>query len=163
MKPPELPLRDLHLPEATGFWPLAPGWWLLIALAFFGLLWLIRQALIKRARGAARRYALRRLAAYEKDYMRHGNAVTFGTQLSELLRRTMLAYAPRADVAGLVGDDWLAWLDRDLEVPQFLNGDGRAISTMPYRDKTTPVDESEVAVLVDAVRLRLSTPVTEDV
>lgn len=163
MNPAELPLRDLHLPEATGLWPLAPGWWLLIALACIGLVWLIRQAATQRAHGAARRHALERLAAYERDYVQHGNAVTFGTQLSELLRRTMLAYASRAEVAGLTGDDWLAWLDRDLEVPQFLNGDGRAISSMPYRDPETRVDQSEVAVLVDAVRLRLRTPVADNV
>ena len=27
-----LPLRDLHLPEAVGWWPLAPGWWGVIAV-----------------------------------------------------------------------------------------------------------------------------------
>ena len=27
-----LPLRDLHLPEAIGWWPLAPGWWVLLAM-----------------------------------------------------------------------------------------------------------------------------------
>ncbi len=27
MEPSELPLRDLHLPDAVGWWPLAPGWW----------------------------------------------------------------------------------------------------------------------------------------
>ena len=26
-----LPLRDLHLPDAIGWWPLAPGWWGVIA------------------------------------------------------------------------------------------------------------------------------------
>ena len=33
MDPELLPLRDLHLPEMVGWWPLAPGWWFLIALA----------------------------------------------------------------------------------------------------------------------------------
>ena len=32
-----LPLRDLHLPDAIGWWPLAPGWWVLIALSLLGL------------------------------------------------------------------------------------------------------------------------------
>lgn len=38
-------LRDIHLPEAISWWPLAPGWWFLaivfiVAMAYFiGLLW----------------------------------------------------------------------------------------------------------------------------
>ena len=28
-----LPLRDLHLPDAIGWWPPAPGWWVLFVLA----------------------------------------------------------------------------------------------------------------------------------
>ena len=31
MDPTQLPLRDLHLPETIGWWPLAPGWWFAIA------------------------------------------------------------------------------------------------------------------------------------
>ena len=26
----DLPLRDIELPEAISWWPLAPGWWLLL-------------------------------------------------------------------------------------------------------------------------------------
>ena len=37
MDPEQIPLRDLHLPEAIGWWPLAPGWWILIAIALVGL------------------------------------------------------------------------------------------------------------------------------
>jgi hypothetical protein len=159
MEPTELPLRDLHLPEPIGWWPLAPGWWVLIAIAAGLLAWLLKKYLERRAHAAARRYALRQLRTYSSEYARHGNAVLLGTQLSELVRRTMLAYAPRAEVAGLTGDDWLRWLDRDLDRPHFTTGDGRPLIEWPYRDPGTRIDRSDVAALVDAVRLRLSTPV----
>jgi len=28
----ELPLKDIHLPDAITWWPLAIGWWLLIVM-----------------------------------------------------------------------------------------------------------------------------------
>lgn len=161
MNPAELPLRDLHLPEPVGWWPLAPGWWLLLLLVVAGLVWFARSYYLRRSRAAARRYALRRLQSCCDAYGQHGSAVQLGSELSELLRRTMLAYAPRADIAGLTGEEWLAWLDQDLERPHFSEGDGRPLVEWPYRDPETTIDRSDVAALVDAVRLRLRTPVGE--
>ena len=159
MDPSTLPLRDLHLPEPIGWWPLAPGWWVLIALAVLGLSLLGRKYLQHYRTEAARRHALKRFKEYCDDYTRHGNAVRLGTELSELVRRTMLAYAPRDEVAGLTGEDWLAWLDRDLDRPHFQNGDGRPLIVWPYRDPDASIDRSDGAAFVDAVRLRLATPV----
>ena len=31
-----LPLRDLRLPEPVGWWPPAPGWWILAAIVVVG-------------------------------------------------------------------------------------------------------------------------------
>ena len=159
MDPSQIPIRDLHLPEAIGWWPLAPGWWIVIGLAAVALLFLMRRALIARRRSSARRYALKKLKQHCDDYAKNGNAVELGTQLSELVRRTMLAYAPRGEVAGLTGDAWLEWLDADLERPQFVSGDGRPLIEWPYRDPGLSVDRSDVGAFVDAVRLRLATPV----
>ncbi len=159
MDPAQIPLRDLHLPEAVGWWPLAPGWWVVIAMAIVGLGFLLRAWLRMRARGAARRYALSQLKRIEKDYEQRRNPVEFGVQLSELLRRTMLAYAPRHDVAGLTGDAWLAWLDRDLAQPVFSAGPGRQIVELPYRDPQAPLEATDVDRLVAAVRHRVATPV----
>ncbi len=159
MDPTAIPIRDLHLPAAIGWWPLAPGWWVVIAMAAVGLAFLIRKWLRTYSRGSARRHALRQLDLYSRDYLSHLNGVLIGTQLSELLRRTMLAYSPRADVAGLTGEAWLNWLDRDLDRSHFAAGDGRVLIEWPYRDPASQVDKSDVGALVDAVRLRLRTPV----
>lgn len=162
MQQTALPLRDLHLPEPVGWWPLAPGWWALMAVAVVGLVWLLLKYRQRWRRSAARRYALRQLRRYVDAYVNHRDAVMLGSQLSALLRRTMLAYAPREKVAGLTGEDWLAFLDRGLERPQFRDGDGRPLVEWPYRGPGFQPDESDVAALLDAVRLRLSTPVAGD-
>ena len=159
MDPEQIPLRDLHLPEAIGWWPLAPGWWLLIALAVIGLALLLRQHLRRRERGAARRHALQQLKDLTAQYEQHRDAVRFSAALSELLRRTMLAYAPRQEVAGLTGDAWLAWLDRDLDAPRFQTDAGRKLLEMPYRRPDENVAAMELIDMVAAVRQRLATPV----
>jgi hypothetical protein len=159
MDPLQIPLRDLHLPSTIGWWPFAPAWWAVIVLVAFGLGWLLRTFLRTRAQGAARRHALRQLEKLDANYMQHGDAVLFGTELSELLRRTMLAYAPRRDVAGLTGEAWLAWLDQDMREPMFVAGVGKSLIELPYRAATSDVSGIDVDALRDAVRSRLQTPV----
>lgn len=159
MDPQEIPLRGLHLPETVGWWPLAPGWWLLIAAAVIAAGLLLRAWLRRRAHAAARRKALRQLEESRSAYAYHGNPVTLGAEVSELLRRTMLAYAPRAEVAGLTGDEWLAWLDRDLEEPRFRQGAGRSLLDLPYRNPESVADDVDIDGMLAAVRERLQTPV----
>lgn len=159
MDPEQIPLRDLHLPEAISWWPLAPGWWVLIVLAVVLLFVLLRLYLRKRARSAARRHALRQLDQLTADFERHRNAVTFSSDVSELLRRTMLAYAPRREVAGLTGDAWLAWLDQDLDQPRFQTAAGKKLLEMPYRRPDESVSAMDLVDVVAAVRQRLATPV----
>ena len=162
MEPNAIPLRDLHLPEATGFWPLAPGWWLVIGivLVLFAIwswqLWMAYRD------GALRRHALRQLDRLYAAYRQHGNAIAFGNEASELLRRTMLAYAPRRDVAGLTGQAWLDWLDDDLPIPQFAGAAGRGLLELPYRNPESNVSEFDIEELVSAIRMRLRTPVRGD-
>lgn len=161
MDPSQIPIRDLHLPDPIGWWPLAPGWWALIALALAGLAWLAVRAFRAYRVGAARRYALKSLNRIESAWEAGGNAVSVGIDMSELVRRTMLAYVPRADVAGLTGDAWLAWLDEGLANPVFVTGPGRALIELPYRSPEAANDDVDINGLFYAVRMRLATPVGE--
>ena len=153
-----LPLRDLHPPEAIGWWPLAPGWWVLLAIAAAALGYLAWRLLKRWQFNAPRRYALRELARFEAEYLEHRNPVMLGKQLSELLRRGMLAYAPREEVAGLTGEAWLAWLDEGMPLPYFHTDGGKSLLNLPYRDPQGDFSDIDVDALVSAVRLRLGMP-----
>ena len=159
MDPEQIPLRDLHLPEAIGLWPLAPGWWVTITLAVIFLGFLARRYVQRRARGAPRRHALSQLNELTAEFEQHRDAVAFSSGLSELLRRTMLAYAPRGEIAGLTGDEWVAWLDRDLDQPRFKGETGRKLLELPYRKPGDDVSAMDLVDVVAAVRQRLATPV----
>ncbi len=159
MDPEQIPLKGLHLPEAIGWWPPAPGWWVLIGVALIGLGFLLRHWMRTRSRSAARRYALRQLKVIVHEYEQHKDAVAFAANVSELLRRTMLAYAPRQNVAGLTGEEWLAWLDQDLAQPVFGSGPGRQLLDLPYRNPNLDIPVADMDRLVAAIRHRMATPV----
>ena len=159
MDPQAIPLRGLHLPEPVGWWPPAPGWWVLMAVLAIGCGFLVRAWLGRRAHSAARRRALQQLEESRSAYAYHGNPVVLGAEVSELLRRTMLAYVPRSEVAGLTGDAWLAWLDRDLDTPRFREGAGRNLLDLPYRNPETLAADVDIDAMLAAVRERLQTPV----
>lgn len=158
MEETALPLRDLHLPDAIGWWPLAPGWWAVLAVLGALLSYSLLRAYRRWRFNAPRRYAMRELARYEADYLEHHNPVVLGKQLSELLRRGMLAYAPREEVAGLTGDSWLAWLDRDMPLPYFHTEGGKSLLNLPYRDPDGDFSDIDISALLAAVRMRLSVP-----
>lgn len=153
-----LPLRDLHLPDAIGWWPLAPGWWGVIVLLGMVLGYVLFRLYRQWQFNAPRRYAMQELARYEAEYLEHRNPVVLGKQLSELLRRGMLAYAPRDEVAGLTGSEWLVWLDQGMPLPYFHTEGGKSLLNLPYRDPDGDFSDTDIGALVAAVRMRLSVP-----
>ena len=161
MDPTEIPIRDLHLPPEVGWWPLAPGWWLLIAMGLVLLVAFAWRLHVAGKHNRARRHAMKELAQARAAYERDGDVVALAKRLSELQRRTMLAYAPRSEVAGLTGKAWLAWLERDLDEPLFTRGAGRDLLDLPYRNPATVGDDVDVDALIGAVRKRLRTRITE--
>lgn len=127
--PPDLPLRDIHLPSPIGWWPPAPGWWLLVfglPVLAWSLVWLWR---------FLRRKTVRKLALQELEKIARSDA---GTQekvrrLAILLRRVALSIYPREEVAGLTGGEWLAFLDGPMKGKPFGEGAGRLLLDAPYR------------------------------
>lgn len=126
---PELPLRDIHLPEPVGWWPPAPGWWLLLVgvpVLLALLVWLWR--LLRRK--TPKKLALRELEAIAASDAEAREKIR---QLAILLRRTALSVYPREAVASLVGTEWLAFLDAPMPGKGFSEGVGRLLVDAPYR------------------------------
>ena len=97
-------LAPLRAPQPVGWWPLAPGWWLLLALSIAGLMLIARWAWHK---WQGNRY--RRLALQNLDHLTSSGAPTL-EQLNVLLKATALQCWPREQVAALHGRDWLRQL-----------------------------------------------------
>lgn len=125
-------LRGLHLPDAVGLWPLAPGWWIALGLlvcAAAAFAWILRNR--RRSLGAR---ALRELRRIE----RQGSAdvPSLATALSELLRRVALEKFGAAPVASLAGERWWHFLKDTAPTSRkrrgFDEATGRALALAPY-------------------------------
>lgn len=133
-------LKDIHLPDPVGWWPLAWGWWVLIALALAGLLLLLWRW---RARRRRLRYRREAQTVLRWTYHRYTDSdATTATRdylqaLSELLRRTALSALPErhhAELAALNGRQWLRFLDSTAPVNNgFSDGPGQALAEGPYQ------------------------------
>lgn len=97
-------LAPAHAAPPPGIWPLAPGWWLLIALPF------VTAALFyawRRYRRSLRCLALTELSRIESEA---ADDAAFARDLENLLRRFAVARYGREHVARLSGDEWIAFV-----------------------------------------------------
>lgn len=138
-------LKDIHLPDAIGLWPLAPGWWIVISLATALTLWLCWQAWQRHLRNRAKKRALVLLQKFKQRYQQQGNTTETAALLSTLLRRVAIAYFPRHDVAGLKGANWVNFLDSHAKQSLFAPIK-ELLLALPYQGKS----EQSLSPLFDA-------------
>ena len=152
----DIPLRPLHLPNPISWWPLAPGWWIVIASLILIICLICFRIWQKYKYNAPKRFALKVLKKIEADYQLNRNDLVLIRKISELLRRTMLAYQPRCEIAGLTGDDWMKCLDQGLSLPYFQTEGAEILLKFPYQDKNIKLKNNDIDKLLRVVRMRLS-------
>jgi hypothetical protein len=101
-------LRDIHLPSAVSWWPLAPGWWVLagvlVVVVAATVVWL------RYRRRSVKRRALAELESVAARFRSSGDPADLAAGLSTLVRRVALVRFDSREVAGLCGIDWVAFL-----------------------------------------------------
>lgn len=148
-----LQLRDIHVPDPIGWWPPAPGWWLLLLLtvvAVVALVWWWQQY---RKRTIRVQTALTELDRIEQAYQ--GDKQQLVRELSGVLRRIAISFYGRQRVAGLSGERWLRFLDKqgldkqgDTSPAIFTRQFQTELTELPYRR----VDDADVKQLIQAIR-----------
>lgn len=134
--PGQLPLRDIHLPDAVSWWPPAVGWWLLplaVVLVVAGVWWWLRANAPRRRVNSLRKIAHAEFGRLEAEYLRNQDADRLLQDLSVLLRRVAMTFSPRAGVAGLSSASWVDWLKSTDAARAF---DARSLELLvdgPYR------------------------------
>ena len=134
-------LRDLHLPDPIGIWPLAYGWYIVIAIVSIILIALGCYAYRKHKAAKGRKIALKDLEKIKQDYFQKGNKQNTVYSLNVLIKRTCFFYYPREKVAGLHSNDWLKFLGGESWCQQLVD--------FSYKNMT---DEDEPAELFEPIQ-----------
>lgn len=116
-------LKDIHLPDPIGIFPLAPGWWIVLIIFILFLTVALFAVYRHYQNDLQKRKAISLLNTYQKDYQTNTNLTKTCTLISELLKRVALIYFPRDHVAALTGK---AWID-------FLNQTSKGIDFTPFQ------------------------------
>lgn len=107
-------LQPLREPELIAWWPLAPGWWLLLVLclaALAGICWLLWR---RYQANAYRRRALQQLEALRLGYLEDSDNARYLAASNALLKSVALRAYPAGEVAARSGSDWADFLNRSL-------------------------------------------------
>jgi uncharacterized protein YfaT (DUF1175 family) len=145
-------LHDIEGMDAISFWPLAIGWWVIIACGLLVLgssIWLLIRC-ISYLR-SWKRDAFKKLEHLERSLSptTSGETVAF---LSEYLRRIAIRRFPRKECAGLVGDAWLKWLKAH-DPKQFDWAEkGKPLIEIPYAPSPAELPLQQIKELIRAVR-----------
>ncbi|NVJ66875.1 MAG: DUF4381 domain-containing protein [Gammaproteobacteria bacterium] len=107
MANPELlaKLKDVHLPAEVSWWPLAIGWWLLIAIVIILIAASISYQLHKK-----NKYQLSRAAIKELQAVAESDEKNWLIQLTVILKRASLSLYPKRKVASLTESSWIRFL-----------------------------------------------------
>ncbi|MDL5027615.1 DUF4381 domain-containing protein [Vibrio sp. TMPB1044] len=137
MKQP-LDLSPAIAPDAPTWWPLAWGWWavIVIAITLIALVFFI----VKRRKN--NQLPKQEALSYFSN-SQSLNALSPSTA-QDIVRQAALSYFPREKIAGLSGDDWLAFLDAQLAKPLFAAKQSQWQQAL-YQDATLMTDEQKKA------------------
>jgi hypothetical protein len=158
-------LRDIQGITGVSWWPLATGWWLLlavlVALAFAAYHWRtilrLRVPIPGITLGTWRWDAAAQLRSLRRRAREGQDPKTTVDELSELLRRIAMARWGRESCAGLTGEEWLAWLAAKDPAGFPWEVRGRLLATAPYAPPGA-LSERDILALIDAAYSWVSAP-----
>lgn len=153
----ELPIADIHLPDAVSAWPPAIGWWLVLLLAIMGIIAAVHFYKRYRKKWGYRKAALRLLAQYTPHTVENTHAVI------HVLKRAAISAYPDYDVRSLHGDAWIMFLNRQTKNALFTPEIAHVLVSLQYQKASDNSDSCTIdhAALHHACKRWINTHATQ--
>ncbi|MCX8515012.1 MAG: DUF4381 domain-containing protein [Burkholderiales bacterium] len=129
-------LKDVHLPPPVSMLPLAPGWYILIALViliFSVVIYFMIKAQYKR------KHDLKIYAMFEQ--INHNAKSNLIEETSILLKRVALKKFPQQSPHLLFEQEWLKFLDATGKTTNFTNGPGKVLLNIYHKPQQNDYKE----------------------
>ena len=134
-------LHDIVVPDAVGWWPLAPGWYVIFLGLIIAATWAALRFIQNWNNNRFRREALLELETITPS------------DLPSLVKRVCLCLCQREQVASLSGEEWLRFLDQSGSTTNFTQGPGKNLLDLSYSPETSiNKDSSEYSELKNCIR-----------
>ena len=137
-------LRDIHLPDPVGWWPPAPGWWLLAILLLGSLGYWLRWLRKQHHNNRYRREALHHLAELQQSLAAH--PVEYCHAMLALLRRTAKTAYPEQALESELTPQLLQRLNQQCRRPLFDKTLQQQLKDLPYQADPENIDSLVVSL-----------------
>jgi hypothetical protein len=121
-------LHDIHLPAIEGWWPPAPGWWLIVCV-----LLLLGFASVRLYLRYQRSLKVRALRALQQLTLSQQSPEQWLVSLSALLKRVAISRFGRVNVATLHGRAWTNFLNKHGKTDFFDQPQGQLLGNPLYQ------------------------------
>jgi len=145
----QLPLRDIHPAAAVGWWPPAPGWWLVALLCVLVIYWLGRRVLVQYRAWRLRQALRAEYAGILGHYQSNLDPQQLLTDTGIFLRRLVVHIAMAREQAGCIGQAWADFLCQPFANDQTMYSICRRLVRDVYRPTTEAVDPDRLQQLAE--------------
>lgn len=145
-------LIDIQGLDYISWWPLALGWWMIIALLAGALIvagyWIVRTYRYKRSWQYQSFKRLEHMRG-ELEILEHKQILQ---RLSQEMRKIAMQSTKRETCAGLVGSQWLEWLQINDPLKFTWVDNGALLINAQYMPDTASADPVQIAKLITAAQ-----------
>jgi len=107
-------LRDIHSAPDVGWWPPAPGWWLVALLLLAAFIWLARRLLASYRVRQRRKRMLSWIDHLNATVDPHKNPHAYLSTLNRVFKVVALRAFPDRQCAAMAGQEWTDFLHQNL-------------------------------------------------
>lgn len=143
-------LIDIEGLDQIGYWPLAFGWWIILAVSILllgiAIVFTYRRFKYNRSWQAQARKRLKNL---QKE-LPNGDFKQIMQRLSVEMRKIAMQKTKREECASLTGKQWLAWLEQHDPKGYKWRANGKLLTDVQYMRNSEIADATPINELIDA-------------